>query len=265
MAAEVGESFESQVAWLNGEVELLRGLTEVSRLVSESDPTKGTLDRLCRVAGTSLPGCEVGMSLGGAARDLETGAASTERADRLDRAQRRAGEGPCLAALADQVPQEARESELVSRWARFGPMAVEEGVKAMLAIPFLVEGQSRGALNVYVFNDNPIDSRARRLLSLVAEQASAALANAVLYQRSAELARNLSIAMESRAAIEQAKGVIIAQRGGDPDEAFDQLRRVSQKYNIKVRELAHEVVAHAAAGPGTTPPPAHLAELIRLE
>lgn len=265
MAAELGESFESQVVWLNGEVELLRGLSEVSRLVSESDPTTGTLDRLCRVAGTSLPGCEVGMSLGGAARELESGAASTERADRLDRAQRQAGEGPCLSALADQIPQEAGESELVARWARFGPVAVDHGVKAVLAIPFLVEGESRGALNVYVFDDQPIDNRARRLLTLVAEQASTALANAVLYQRSAELARNLSVAMESRAAIEQAKGVIMAQRGCDPDEAFDRLRRVSQKCNVKVRELANEVVAHAAAGPGTTPPPAHLAELIRLE
>lgn len=265
MAADVSENVESQLEWLNAEVELLRSLIEVTRLGSEADPTKATLDRLCRVAGTSLPGCEVGMSLGGAARDLESGAASTERADRLDRAQRSTGEGPCLAALSDQSPQHAHGAELTERWPQFGPAAMGEGVKGVVAIPFLVDGQSRGALNVYVFTDEGIDQRGTRLVGLLAEQASAALTNAQIYQRSAELARNLSIAMESRAAIEQAKGVIMAQRGCDPDEAFDRLRRTSQKYNVKVRDLAHEVVGHAAAGPGTTPPPAHLAELIRLE
>ena len=265
MTSERGEGSGTEVEWLNAEVELLRGLTEVTRLVNESHPTKGTLDRLCGVAGTSLAGCEVGMSLGGALRELETGAASTERADRLDQAQRRAGEGPCLSCLADQIPQEAYGPELAARWTGFGPVAVAEGVKGVLAIPFVVEGQSRGALNVYVFHEGSIDDRARRLVGLLAEQAAAALANAQLYQHSEELARNLAIAMESRAAIEQAKGVIMAQRGCSPDDAFDRLRRVSQRANIKVRDLANQVVAWAAAGPGTTPPPAQLADLIRLD
>ena len=265
MPADLGEDFHSQVESLNAEVELLRGLTEVTRLVSEADPIRGTLDRLCGLAGTSLPGCEVGMSLGGAARDLESGAASSERADRLDRAQRSSAEGPCLEALAEQIPKEAYGAELVANWTRFGPVAADEGVKGVMAIPFLVDGQSRGALNVYVFEGGNIDNRARRLVELLSEQASAALANAQLYQRSAELARNLSIAMESRAVIEQAKGVIMSHRGGDPDEAFDLLRRTSQRDNIKVRELATEVVQYATGGPGTSPPPAHLADLIRFE
>jgi transcriptional regulator with GAF, ATPase, and Fis domain len=260
----LGESFEMRTESLHAEVELLRSLTEVTRLVSESDPTKGTLDRLCGVAGNSLAGAEVGMSLGGAARELESGAASTERADRLDRAQRQAGEGPCLAALADQNPHEAHGPALEEQWPCFGAMAAEEGVRGVLAVPFLVEGQSRGALNVYLFEGDGIDHQARRLVHLLAEAAAAALANVALYRRSAELARNLSIAMESRAVIEQAKGLIIGQRSCTPDEAFSLLRRVSQDRNVKVRDLAVELVGFAMAGPGASPPPAHLVELFRL-
>lgn len=50
--------------------------------------------------------------------------------------------------------------------------------------------------------------------------------------------------MASMPVIEQAKGIIMAQCGWDADQAFDAMRRVSQRENIKVRELAAQVVAH---------------------
>jgi len=48
--------------------------------------------------------------------------------------------------------------------------------------------------------------------------------------------------------IEQAKGIIMAQNGCRPEEAFDLLRRASQRSNIKVRELAAQIVGHVACG-----------------
>jgi response regulator NasT len=38
--------------------------------------------------------------------------------------------------------------------------------------------------------------------------------------------------------IEQAKGILMAQHGCGPDEAFDLLRRASQRFNVPVRVLA---------------------------
>jgi ANTAR domain len=54
--------------------------------------------------------------------------------------------------------------------------------------------------------------------------------------------------MGTMSAIEQAKGIIIAQQGCRPDEAFDLLRRMSQRANVKVRVLAAQIVEHAASG-----------------
>jgi len=50
-------------------------------------------------------------------------------------------------------------------------------------------------------------------------------------------------AMQSRSEIEQAKGIIMAATGCDPDTAFDTLVRQSQHENRKLREIAAELVA----------------------
>jgi len=45
--------------------------------------------------------------------------------------------------------------------------------------------------------------------------------------------------------IEQAKGILMAQRQCGPDEAFDLLRQASQRSNVPVRELAARLVRSA--------------------
>jgi hypothetical protein len=53
--------------------------------------------------------------------------------------------------------------------------------------------------------------------------------------------------------IEQAKGIIMAQCGWSEDQAFDALRRASQRENIKVRDLAAQIVARAASSAPAQP------------
>ncbi|SFW84663.1 ANTAR domain-containing protein [Amycolatopsis australiensis] len=59
--------------------------------------------------------------------------------------------------------------------------------------------------------------------------------------------------LASRAAIEQAKGVLMAVRRCSPDEAWQTLRRASQEFNVKVRELAVALVGHVGGGPAPQP------------
>src|SRR5215470_5558402 len=54
----------------------------------------------------------------------------------------------------------------------------------------------------------------------------------------------LQARLESMPVIEQAKGIIMAQQRCGPDEAFDLLRRMSQRANIKLHALATEIVEH---------------------
>jgi AmiR/NasT family two-component response regulator len=51
--------------------------------------------------------------------------------------------------------------------------------------------------------------------------------------------------MESRAVIEQAKGIIMGERRCGPDEAFQILTKLSQDTNRKLRDVAAALVASA--------------------
>ena len=57
--------------------------------------------------------------------------------------------------------------------------------------------------------------------------------------------------LETMPIIEQAKGIIMAQTRCEAAEAFDLLRRASQRSNVPVRELAADIVRHSADQPGT--------------
>ena len=57
----------------------------------------------------------------------------------------------------------------------------------------------------------------------------------------------LAARLESQPVIEQAKGILIAQVGCTPDEAFSMLRAASQRTNVRVRDLAQDIVDRAAS------------------
>jgi hypothetical protein len=67
--------------------------------------------------------------------------------------------------------------------------------------------------------------------------------------------------------IEQAKGIIMAQSGWSEDQAFEALRRASQRENLKLRDLAAQIVARTVrpASGGTRPSPARAASPVREE
>src|SRR5205085_4785442 len=96
-----------------------------------------------------------------------------------------------------------------------------------------------GALNFYSEQASHFDDAMAQMADGFAAQAAIVTA----YCDKADLAEHLQTAMESRAAIEQAKGVIMATMGVGPDAAFDVLRQQSQSENRKLRDLAVELVA----------------------
>lgn len=62
--------------------------------------------------------------------------------------------------------------------------------------------------------------------------------------------RDIRAAADGRGPIEQAKGIMIATHGIDPDEAFRRLKHVSNDKNVRLRNLAALVVDEAMRAGG---------------
>jgi GAF domain-containing protein len=218
--------------------------------LSETD-LNAVLKTIAHLAKDTLPGAsEVSVTL---VRDgkASTAAFTGDVALQLDEAQYEAGHGPCLDASATAatlfVPHTAHEC----RWPHWAARAAERGVNSSLSIGLPIEEVATGALNIYASEPAAFDDDTIVLAEKFAGYAAIALANAHLYDATATLAQQLQTAMESRAVIEQAKGVIMAARRCTADEAFSILRRLSQDSNRKLRDVAASIVQQAAGGVGT--------------
>jgi ANTAR domain/GAF domain len=163
----------------------------------------------------------------------------------LEQIQHDFGEGPCLAAFAEDrvVAVEDLGRELV--WDRLAAVVGQLQVRGVLSVPVRLADLPVGTLDVYVTQPRawtPAEVEALGALAVVtAELVSTGVELAV---RDAEVAQ-LRQALANRVWIEQAKGVLAATRGVGPDQAFQQLRSQARSSSRKLADLAQEVVQAA--------------------
>ena len=99
-----------------------------------------------------------------------------------------------------------------------------------------------GALNVYATQAHAFDDVACEMGTAFAAYAAVALGNVRLYATARREAEAIRRAMDSRAVIEQAKGILIAERRCTAEEAFEILVGLSQDTNVKLRDVALALV-----------------------
>jgi signal transduction protein with GAF and PtsI domain len=163
----------------------------------------------------------------------------------LEQVQHDFGEGPCLAAFAQDrvVAVEDLQSERV--WDRLAVVVGQLQVRAVLSVPVRLADQPVGTLDVYVTRPRAWTSGEVEALAALAVVTAELVSTAVeLANREVEVAQ-LRRALASRVWIEQAKGVLAATGGVSPDAAFQQLRKRARSSSRKVVDLAREVVQEA--------------------
>ena len=134
-------------------------------------------------------------------------------------------------------------SVAASEYPDFARLAQERGVQSTLSLPLMAGGSGVGAMNLYAKTLKGFSEEDEALGCDLAAAAAIVLANATAYWDSRHLAEQLTEAMQSRAVIEQAKGMLMARSPGmTADEAFDVLRRASQRENVKLRDIAMRLV-----------------------
>jgi GAF domain-containing protein len=163
----------------------------------------------------------------------------------LEEIQCEMGEGPCLAAFAQDrvVAVEDLQSELV--WDRIAAVVGQLPVRGVLSVPVRLASQPVGTLDVYATQPRAWSTGEVEALGALAVVTAELVGTGVeLANREVEVAQ-LRQALASRVWIEQAKGVLAATRGVGPDQAFQQLRRQARSSSRKLADLAQEVVQAA--------------------
>jgi hypothetical protein len=198
-----------------------------------------TLQLIVDLSAELVAGCDICDVMLIGSDGVVTPVASDRLAMQVDNAQQESGEGPCLHAAADGAAV-IHVDDLGSdrRWPRFGPRAVELGVRSALSYRVSPAGGRagwKGALNLYARRSQAFDARSIALGQVFAAQCASVLAAAVEVE-------GLRTALATRDVIGQAKGILMERHRMDGDAAFALLKRVSQDRNIKLREVARQVV-----------------------
>jgi GAF domain-containing protein len=195
-----------------------------------------TVERIVESTCSAIGCDDAGVILTHSRRHLETLAATSDAARRAHEIQLELDEGPCLDAIEHveaifHVPDTAIEP----RWPRWGKAVVELGYRSTLSVPLATRTRRFGSLNVYSRLTNAFDEDDMAVVALLARHASASLA-------ATQNIEGLRKAVDARKLIGVAIGLLMERYGLDADRAFDVLRRLSQAENVKLREIARQVV-----------------------
>jgi GAF domain-containing protein len=167
-----------------------------------------------------------------------------ELATDLDETQYERGHGPCLHAARTGEVTEIPDTRAEDRWPDYTPRAVEHGNLSSLSVPLAIDPdeQVTGALNIYARRPDAFDEASRSVATRFAPYAAVAAGNLYAYQSARDMAENLQAALESRAVIDQAKGILMERYKLTPDAAFQLLARASMTTNRKLRDIADHLV-----------------------
>jgi GAF domain-containing protein len=227
----------------------------LGRMPLADRPLSDVLDEMALLAKRVLPETpEVSVTLL-KGDQAETAAFTGAVALELDERQYDKGFGPCLDAAVSGEKINLAMADADSPYPDWRQIARQQGVTHTLSVGFPVAAPTVGALNVYNSTGRPFSRDSERIMATFAGFAGVVLASAGLHQNLAELAAQLEAAVRSRAVIDQAKGIIMAQNHCTAEEAFQLLVRSSQNRNLKLRYLAEQLVqsvAGRATGSGGT-------------
>jgi GAF domain-containing protein len=196
-----------------------------------------TLQRIVEVARDSVPGFDqVGISTVDRTGQVVTRATAGDLVLTLDNIQYDLDEGPCVDTLRGSDAVAAPDIGADRRWPRYAPAAVEHGVKSQLAIRLYLEQEGTlGGINFYSTTSSSVDPQAESIAELFATHAAIALGNAREKQ-------TLNDALVTRQVIGQAIGIVMERYQINSERAFEFLVRASSVSNLKLRDVAQELV-----------------------
>jgi len=210
-------------------------LAEAARQVADNPDVRIALQSVVDLAMANCS-CEgASVTLVGANGGAESTATSGELVQKADDLQYAYDEGPCLSAAEEGGAYLIPDTRTDPRFPTWGPDVANLGFHSVLSIHLFTDHRILGALNLYYDSHDDFTSDEVEVARVVAAHASVALAKL-------RSERDLWRAIDSRHLIGQAQGILMERFRLSPENSFSVLRRYSQQHNVKLHEIAAELV-----------------------
>ncbi|HET6824849.1 MAG TPA: GAF and ANTAR domain-containing protein [Amnibacterium sp.] len=174
---------------------------------------------------------------------LDLVASTSEESRIVETLQLGAEAGPCVdcfrAGAAVLVPDIDGTG---GHWPEFRASAAEQGFRGVFAIPMRLRDQTIGALNLFRAQVGDLNDRDLKAAQALADVATIGILHERSFRANDVLRGQLQGALNSRVAIEQAKGVLAHRHEVDMDEAFRMLRGYARSNRMPLAAAARGVV-----------------------
>ncbi|MDH2390237.1 GAF and ANTAR domain-containing protein [Streptomyces sp. HNM0663] len=190
--------------------------------------------------------CGAVATLTGEGGDLRTTATHPDLTALLS-VEMASGEGPTPAALDAGETVSAQDLLTEERWPDYRAVALDSGLRSSVTMPFSRD-ELDVTLSLYSFRPRAFGEGVQQSVHLLGEYFAEGLARDHSCRAALAEVDQLETALESRAVIDQACGIVMHVTEGDAREAFGILRRISQRTNRKLAEVADEVVRRRGRG-----------------
>jgi GAF domain-containing protein len=185
---------------------------------------------------------------------LQLMAATDGRTTMLELFQLQAHEGPCQDCFRKGHPVIEVDLTTAHQWPNFAPHAVAAGFRSVHAFPMRLRDEVIGALNLFGRAAVRMTGADIRVVQALADVATIGLLQERAIRHGEVLTEQLQTALNSRMAIEQAKGVLAQIHAVSPAEAFELMRAYSRRHRLRLGEVAQTVTEDPARLPELTTP-----------
>jgi hypothetical protein len=223
--------------------DLLTAFRSMADIVYSGESFDSVYEAVCATAVQLVDGCDHASLMLRRSGRVETVAASDDVARTIDDFEKSLGEGPCLDAIDETEADQHICPDLSegSKWPELAKVILTEtDVRGMAGFRLRQQGQRVGALNVFSDSVGALTDRSLEQAIMLTAFASVTLAALERGEEATTLRRGL----ESNREIGKAVGLLMALHDIDDDRAFEMLAKVSQEMNVKVAEVAAQVVEH---------------------
>lgn len=221
-------------------------LRSVSRIVSSEISLDEMLGEIVGLT-AQVTGCDACLVylVEEATGEFVLRASQVPHAADLGRLRMKMGEGVTGWVAEHQAPVALATNAAADSRFKLFPALIEDTYEAFLSVPLMNKGRAIGVVNVHHREKHEHSEDEVATISFVGEQMGSAIAKSLLEEENARLAEEtaeMKRQLETRKAVERAKGILQRRQNLTEEEAYLRLRNESRRLRRPMKDLAEAII-----------------------